>query len=74
MDYAEWRYRKWKAVMVYVSSNMQSFDVGDLAVAGSERAVMHGKLFLPVFTYALEHDITDPSAFPEPRFFHHNAA
>ena len=74
IDYAEWRYRKWKAVMVYVSRNMHAFDTGDLAVAGSERAVTHGKLFHPIFDYAIEHDITDPDAFPEPSFFHDTAA
>ena len=74
IDYAEWRYGKWEAVMVYVSRNMHAFDTGDLAVAGSERAVTHGKLFHPIFDYAIEHDITDPDAFPEPSCFHDPAA
>jgi hypothetical protein len=70
IDYAEWRYRKWKAVMVYVSRNAHAFDVGDLSVVGDEKAVSHGKLFHPIFDYAIQHDIIDSDAFPEPSFFH----
>jgi hypothetical protein len=74
IDYAEWRYRKWKAVMVYVSRNAHAFNFGDLSVVGEETALSRGKLFHPIFDYAIAHDITKVEDFPEPGFFHKPAA
>lgn len=70
LNYAEWRYTKWRAVMYYVSVNIQSFNFGDLAAAGSDRALARGGLFHPIFDYAIEHNICDGEEFPEPKFFH----
>jgi hypothetical protein len=70
LDYAEWRYTKWRAVTVYVARNIQAFNFGDLAAVGSERALTRGKLFHPIFDYALEHDIRRDEDFPAPQHFH----
>ena len=74
IDYVNWRYKKWKAVMVYVARNIESFNFGDLAVVGPHKDLAHGKLFRPIFDYAIDHDVTDIAKFPEPRYFHDPAA
>lgn len=72
IKYAEWRYYKWMAVVVYVSSNAESFNFGDLSAVGSDHALGSGRLFHPIFDYAIENEIDDWSAFPAPEFFHQN--
>jgi hypothetical protein len=69
-SYSAWRYEKFMVVNIYVSRNIEAFNVGDLAVIGEEVALAHGKLFDAVLDYAVEHDICDVTNFPKPRYFH----
>jgi hypothetical protein len=67
---AEWRYKKWTAVFNYVCLNIEAFNYGDLAVVNEQRALGHGKLFHPIFDYAIAHDISSAAELPDPRYFH----
>jgi hypothetical protein len=66
----EWKYCKFMSVVIYVTTNIEYFNQGDLAAVGSETALSKRRLWEPIFDYAIQHDITEPSAFPPPVFFH----
>ena len=76
-EYVTWRYGRYMLVLIYLNTNKEAFDVGDLLVASSDSDVgslLSAKLADRVLKYAVEHPIRMVHEFPPPSYFIHESA